>query len=460
MFKISELIKVTSGRLVHRLRTKSVRGVSIDSRSIKKGELFIAIKGNNFDGHDFIAQAIKKGASCIIYQSGLRTKDLRPSKKVTYIKVSDTVKALGDIAKFHRRKFNIPVIAITGSNGKTTAKEMLAWVLAKKFKVLKNEGTQNNHIGVPLTLLGLHPAHDLAVLELGTNHFGEIAYLAKICQPNIGIITNIAESHLENFGGLEGVLQEKYSLARYLEKPRILIINSDDVLLAKKTSGLKNRPWVLGFALKEETDFHASGLQGAAGKIKFSVNKDNRFILRTAAGHNIYNALAVIAAGRILGLSYADIALRLLKFNFPKGRMQLLRFKNIQLFDDTYNSNPSSLRQALDTLANYRTPGRRILVMGDMLELGSAEEEFHRQAGRHAAQICDILVTVGKLAKNAAQAARESGIAAQNIFTCNSALDAGEVLAHRVLILPQDIILVKGSRAMRMEDAFKSLNDK
>ena len=202
MFKVDELLKATAGRLSGPDRNVSACGVSTDSRSIKRGEIFIAIKGDNFDGHDFIPQAIKKGASVVIKEKGYRFK-LRSS--VIFIEVADTIRALGDIARFNRKKFNPPVIAVTGSNGKTTTKEMVACVLSASFKVLKNEGTKNNHIGLPMTLVNLDHSHDFAVLEIGTNHFGEVENLAKVCLANVGIITNIGSAHLEYLRNLERV---------------------------------------------------------------------------------------------------------------------------------------------------------------------------------------------------------------------------------------------------------------
>src|SRR3989338_7314407 len=223
MFRVNELIDATKGRLINQARNTIIRGISIDSRTMHSQDAFIAIKGSNFDGHDFIDEAINKGASCIIKESGSEAKGR--GRRVTFIEVQDTTKALGDIARFQRRKFNIPVIAVTGSNGKTTTKEMIAHILSRKFKVLKNEGTKNNQIGLPITLLKLNSSYDIAVLEVGTNHPGEIEYLARICQPNIGIITNIGPSHLEYLRDLGGVHREKYKIIENLEKPYIGILN-------------------------------------------------------------------------------------------------------------------------------------------------------------------------------------------------------------------------------------------
>jgi len=515
MFKVNELLKATQGKLINSLQDIVIKDISIDSRTIKKGEAFIAIKGNNFDGHDFIDEAIRKGASCIIteaqdkeYTTG---NTLHAARKIALIEVKDTQKALGDIATFKRKKFDIPIIAITGSNGKTTVKEMIAWILSKRFKVLKNEGTKNNHIGLPLTLLNLNSGYEIAVLEIGTNHFGEVSYLSRICQPNIGIITNIGPAHLEYFKDLKGVFKEKYSLITNLKKPYIAILNADDGLLKGVIKKIKT-PAILGFSTKNQSDFFGTDIKNHNGKIEFLVkavrnityfgsrkkisngtnlknkftptplekatavkpwmNRDVllakpetnkatpvkvwRFTLKTLGYYNIYNALAAIALARIFGMEYKDIASRLSSFEFPQSRLKFIKSNHIKFIDDTYNSNPTSLKQALDALHNLKTKGRKILVMGDMLELGSRKKTFHYQAGRYAARVCDTIITVGELSKLAAAAARFYGFDVKNIFTCKSCNEARGILFNKIYPKEDDIVLVKGSRLMKMEEIFNS----
>lgn len=455
MFKINELLKATCGRLLCGDSDTAVKGISIDSRTIKPGEAFIALKGSNFDGHNFIAAAIKKGAGAIIAGSSGHPV-IRRAGKIPLIEVKDTIIALGDIARFKREEFTLPVIAVTGSNGKTTTKEMIAWVLSKRFKVLKNIGTKNNQIGLPLTLSGLNASYDFAVLELGTNHFGEIDYLAKITQPNIAIITNIGPSHLKYFRDLRGVFREKYSLLRHLEVPHIAMLNADDRLLKKYTSKNNNRNTIFGFGIKNKSDFFASAIRILNGRIEFLVNQKYRVTLKASGYFNIYNALVAIAVGRIFSMEYRDIAERLFNFEFPQDRLQHLRLNKIKFINDTYNSNPSSLKQALDVLDELKVKGRKIFVMGDMLELGSLEEFFHRQAGKEIAHICDCLVTVGRRAKLVACQAKESGLSAENIFTCASSVRARDILFTEISVNPDDIVLVKGSRAMKMEEILKA----
>ena len=455
MFRVHELINATCGNLAQGDAFLEVKGVSIDTRTIRKNDAFIAIKGDNFDGHDFIAEAVNKGAGCIILQKG---RARVPRRNVAVIEVGDSVQALGSIAKFHRQRFDIPVIAITGSSGKTTVKEMSAWVLARAHRVLKNQGTQNNHIGVPLTLLNLTCRHTVAVVELGTNHCGEIEHLAKICCPTIGVVTNIGPAHLEFFGTLAGVAREKYALIEQLIHPFIAIVNNDDAFLKKKTGAGAYKPFTIGFGIRSPGDFTASCVTAAKGNVAFEVNKKYGFTLNTAGCHNIYNALAAIAIARVLGLGYPECARRLRSFDFPKGRGNLVLVGEAQFIDDTYNSNPLSLRQALETLASLTNKGRKICVLGDMLELGSRKESFHRRAGKLAAKVCDTLIAVGQLSKISAEEAYSSGLSRRDIFTCNSSCEAADILQQKVAPRKGDLVLVKGSRGMKMEEIFKKIS--
>jgi len=447
MFKIPELLEATGGKLISGNADIGVKSFSIDSRSLKRGEAFIAIKGEKFDGHDFIAEVIQKGASCIIAQRGEK------KSQAVFIKVKDTTKALGDIARFNRNRFgHIPVIAVSGSNGKTTAKEMIACVLSSKFKVLKNEGTKNNHIGLPWTLLKLDSSVEAAVLEIGTNHFGEVEYLSGIAQANIGVITNIGASHLEYFKDLNGVFKEKATLINKLSHPAIAILNADDKFLRKEALKLRNKPFVIGVGLKKKSDFFASDIKYISAKPGFAVNKRFRFALNTLGYYNIYNSLLAIAVGRIFGLGYSEISANLAKFSLPKGRLNLIKIKGIRFIDDTYNSNPLSMRQALGVLENISVKGKKILVMGDMLELGGLSRQLHRQALKEALKHADTLITVGAETKGCLG---KNFKLKNNIFTCATSSEARDLLLRKVGVDPDDIVLVKGSRGMKMEEVFK-----
>jgi UDP-N-acetylmuramoyl-tripeptide--D-alanyl-D-alanine ligase len=449
MLSVNEILKSTRGKLLSGSADKNIGSFSIDTRTIKKGDAFIAIKGDNFDGHNFIGNAIKQGASCII--AGPKTK-AKASAGAAFIEVKNTQDALADIGRALRVKYNIPVIAVTGSAGKTTVKDMLTRVLSAKFKVLSNEGTKNNHIGLPLTLCGLNDSYDIAVLELGTNHFGEIKNLTDICLPNAGVITHIGPAHLEHFNDLKGVFKEKYTLIENLRSPCLAILNSDDALLHKNVLKTCLKPFVLSFGIRAAADFSASHIRYGEKGIEFLLNGKHKFHLHTAGANNVYNALAAVAVARAFGMEYQTICRRLADFSFPKGRLNLRFINKVKFIDDTYNSNPLSLKQALDALQKLKPAGRKIFVMGDMLELGEAEEQFHREAGFNSAGICDIFITVGTLSRLAAKAAAASGLKTKNIFTCANASEARNILVNKISLKEGDIVLVKGSRAMRMEE--------
>lgn len=448
MFRVDEIIQATQGLLIQGGPANKPAGICTDSRSLKPQEAFLALRGKNFDGHDFIAKAIKLKANCLIVE---KVPKVSIPLAVTVIKVKDTTKALGDIARFQRQKINLPVIAVTGSNGKTTTKEMIAWVLSANAKVLKNEGTKNNQIGLPQTLVQLTKKYSFAVVEIGTNHFGEVDYLAKIARPNIGIITNIGPSHLEFLKDLKGVAKEKAALLDNLAKPALVLLNADDQwfkgLIKRKSKDQK----ILSYGINEKSDFCASAIKLKNGKVEFKVNSKFNFELSTLGDYNIYNALSAIAVGRILGLSYPEIHLRLATFKFPKGRLNLVELRGLRFIDDTYNSNPLSFKVALAALGAINCKGRKILVMGDMLELGKQKELLHRQIAWSITNTCDLLIAVGSLARVTACAARKQGLEAKHIFCCANALAARDLLFKKVAAQAEDLILVKGSRSMQME---------
>ena len=452
MFEINQLLKATGGRLIAGAKSVPVKGISIDTRTIKPGEVFVAIRGDNFDGHDFIAAAIKNKASLIISES---KKTKNPEKtKTAFIEVKNTIKALGEIAAFRRQEFNIPLIAVTGSSGKTTTKDMIACVLSKKFNVLKSEGTKNNHIGLPLTLTRLTSDHDVCVLEIGTNHFGEVDYLAKIAKPNIAVITNIGYSHLEFFGNLEGVYKEKRSLLKHLKAPGIAMLNADDFKLSRLISGKCKGPKVFGFGINNPGEFRASDIKLTKARLEFLIAKKYKFSLDNPGRGNIYNALAAIAVARILGIGYVDAAKAMAEFDFPKNRLNLVKLNNAQFINDTYNSNPTSLEQALEVLRSFPSRGRKIFVMGDMLELGPDSRLFHDQVGRLAAGICDVILTVGKLSEHAVSSALKRGFDTTKIFACADSGQARDILFNKISPAKGDVVLVKGSRSMKMEEVF------
>jgi len=447
MFKISEIIKVTQAQLINGKSDLEFSNLSLDTRKIKKGEVFLAIRGSKFDGHDFLKEAEKKGAVGLIVE-----KIPKQSFRIPILKVKDTVKALGDIARYQRNKFSLSLIAITGSNGKTTAKEMLAYLLGLRYKVLKNEGTQNNQIGVPLTLLKLNSDYDIVVLELGTNHFGEIEYLTKICSPNIGIILNIGPAHLEFFKNLETVFEEKISLIKNLAYPAIGILNNDDPFLRTFLRKTKNK-FLIGFGIKNKCDFQAEDLKLKKQKVIFSLNQKD-FSLNTLGFFNVYNALASFVVCRLFGFSYEELKVSLKKFKFPPQRLEIKEIKGITFIDDTYNANPGSLNEALNVLERLKAKNRKIVVLGDMLELGKEAEKFHYQLGIRILKLCDIIIGVGEFFGRLDEIAKKNYLK-KTVLTCATSEEARDLLFKIIKPKKGDLVLVKGSRLMQMEEVLK-----
>lgn len=449
MFKADEIIKATGGKLVQGKLSDKIAAISTDSRGLKSRGAFLALKGNNFDGHDFIAEALKSKVTCLIVE---RAPGCLIPKEITIIRVKDTALALGDIAGFQRQKFNLPVVAVAGSNGKTTTKEMIAWILSGNSRVLKNEGTKNNSIGLPQTLIQLTEKDNFAVVEIGANHFGEVDYLARIAQPNIGLITNIASSHLEFLKDLKGVLKEKLTLLDNLKNPAIAVLCADDKLLKPVIVRENKSKHVFSYGIDEKSDFYASAIRLEGARVEFKVNRKFDFALSTLGYYNIYNALGAISVCRMLGFGYPEISARLSNFKFPKGRLNLIEREGVKFIDDTYNSNPLSFKAALSALRAVKCEGRKILVMGDMLELGKRKELLHRQIARSITNTCDLFVAVGSLSRLSAQAAGDAGFKRKNIFYCDTALEARDLLFKKLLPGASDLVLVKGSRSMKMEE--------
>lgn len=460
LFTLNQILEATGGKFIYGSVKMNARGVSSDSRTLKAGDLFIAIRGDNFDGHNFINDAIDKGARIIVVDNAFRLDIndrnlcLRDCKDIAFVRVEDTIKALGDIASFHRQRFHIPVIAVSGSCGKTTTKDMIAQILSVQFNVLKNEGTFNNFIGLPHTLLKLNKDTEIAVLEMGTSKAGEIKRLTEIARPNTGVLTNIGLSHLEFFGTLDRILEEKYQLIENLSAPYSAILNGDDNLLKKKIKNEKNKP-VFTFGINNKSDFYASNVKIGEKSTAFTFNKKYKFIINVLGRHNIYNALAAAACGIIFGINPDKLKIPLSNFILPSTRINLREIKGYKVIDDTYNSNPLSLECAIETLKNFSTAGKKVLVMGDMLELGEKSILLHRDIGKKIIKSgIDALVTVGRLSYETAEfvKAHASGL---KVYSCGCALEARGILIN--LLKRDDLVLVKGSRAMQMEKAIQDL---
>ena len=458
MIALEKLVKVIDAQPYGAHMDKRLRGVSLDSRTLKKDDIFFAIKGTRFDGHDFLMQAIKKGAGALVVEKHYDAALLVRGKKnnCVILKVAHTKTALACLARFQRMSFEIPCIAITGSSGKTTTKELTASVLASRYRVLKNQGTYNNDIGVPLTLFGLNQKHEIAVVELGTNHFGEIARLSSLVCPQVGVITNIAGTHLEFLKNTQGVLKEKISMAQYLHGPKILLLNRDDALLQKVKIPRSLR--VLYFSTKEKSDIMASRIVSSRKGLTFVLNKKHTFHLNTVGSFNIYNALAALSCGLVFGLSIRHMKNVLKHFIFPSHRLNRICCSHFSIIDDTYNSNPFSLRHAVESLVSCSNRGRRIVIMGDMLELGSRAHALHKQAGNFIAQKpIDMFITLGALSKMSARVAQSCNRDKRTIVSFDSKSDLVSFVKDH--IQTGDTVLIKGSRFLKMEDIATSLKN-
>jgi UDP-N-acetylmuramoyl-tripeptide--D-alanyl-D-alanine ligase len=445
-FTVQDIVRATQGALVGGDLAVPVTGISIDSRSIGVGEAFFAIKGHRLDGHAYLSDAAGRGSACLVVHE--LPDDVPPN--VPLVLVQDTTKALGRLAAWHRAKFSIPVVAVTGSNGKTTTKELIAAILGTRWNTLKPEGSYNNQWGLPLTLLALGPEHGALVVELGTNQPGEIAALAALAVPTVGVVTVVAAVHTEFLGSLEGVREEKAGLVKALAPGGTAVLNADDARVASMARDTRAR--VITYGARTPADLHAladvtDGPEGLSFTLEHGGERQ-RIALSLSGGHNVTNALAAAGAAVALGFSLAEIATGLAAVRPVKGRCVWRTAGDIRLLDDTYNANPASVRAALETVTAHRGGSRVIAVLGDMLELGAIADEAHREIGRHAAAAgVDTLVGMGRHARALVEAARAAGVAeARHTETFE---DTVAFLVKE--LVPGDLVLVKGSRGMRME---------
>lgn len=419
-----------------------VKGISTDTRTIKGGELFIALKGPNFDGHDYIQQALDKGAIACLVQTKVNAEH--------YVVTKDTHQALGLLAKAWREKFQQTVFAITGSNGKTTVKEMISSIVSQQQSVIATYGNLNNDIGVPLTLFRLDESFDAAVIEMGANHSGEIKYLTNIALPDVAIVTNIGSAHLEGFGSIENTAKAKAEIFEGLSKDGTAIINADDAFIDyfKEVTSKYN---VVSFGIKSKADVMAqweSSTEGSLLKV-ITPKGDCKINLKLLGSHNVMNALAAIAASVAAGFSLEHIVNGLEDLKPVNGRLQMKSgINDSRVIDDTYNANPTSLYAALNVLHDFS--GKRFLALGDMGELGDNAAELHIEAGSYAKESgVDSLFSFGRLAAKAAKEFGGNGYCYEKHEDMIEALR--DELSHNVTLL------VKGSRSMHMENIVNAL---
>ena len=470
---VKEILEAVGGQLLGNVDTDStfIVNVQTDSREAAAGDLFVAIIGERLDAHRFVPGAMEKGAEgCLVSKAP----EAVPEGKFCIL-VPDTTKAMGDLAAYYRRKLGIPVVAVTGSVGKTTTKDMVASVLSSKYRTLKTAGNLNNHVGLPMTVFCLSKEDEIAVLEMGMNHLGEIDYLVRIAQPDVAVITNVGDAHIGNLGSRENILRDKCEIFRGLKKGGTAVLNGDDAILAtlrpgaervKDADGDEGRPFAEMYAGIDAGGFtfhwagESEGCDYRAVNIDDTLPDEVRCEAQTPSGtfaveipslgrHMIYPAMTAAAVGQYFGLSEEEIAAGIRDFKATRMRMDVEKpGKGILLYNDTYNANPQSMKAALGILANAPAE-RKVAVVGDMLELEPFAERLHREVGVYAAELpIDTLVTVGTRAGWLAEAALECDM--EDVRPCADKEEAKKVLEE--LVGPNTAFLFKASRGMALEE--------
>jgi UDP-N-acetylmuramoyl-tripeptide--D-alanyl-D-alanine ligase len=450
-FTIKEIIRATGAvcctEEVARGAPGSVSGVSIDSRTTSGGELFVALKGASFDGHDFVQQALSRGApAAMVSDEWLASEDGKKCKGFL-LAVRDTLDAFQELGRYNRIRVNPRVIAVTGSNGKTTTKDMIAAVSSTKYRTARTEGNYNNQFGVPITLLQLQPGVEAAVVELGMNHPGEIRHLAGLCMPSIGVITNVAPAHLEGTGTVRDVARAKSELAEDLGRDDWLIIHRDSEELYNMNRSRRCK--VLTFGLSQDADLFPENIHCAAtGETELAVSGFPPVRLSLLGKQNALNALAALAASRVLEVSPETAVGALGTLRPAPGRMEIRTIGPATFIDDSYNANPASTKMALETLFSLGGFERRMAVLGDMLELGKSSEKWHTEVGREAGR-ANAIFLCGSFAGAVRKGAEEAGAEATNIHILETHVEIAEEIASKWR--RGDLFLVKGSRGAAME---------
>ena len=452
---IKELILASEGQLVSKCNEETiVSDIVIDSRKAGKDSAFVAIVGENLDGHNFINLAINQGCKTIIKNKNNNV-DIE-NKEINVIEVSDTEIALGDIAKFYKNKFKIPFIAVTGSVGKTTTRDMVYSTISAKYNSLKNVGNLNNQFGVPLTLFNLNKEHECAVIEMGMSGFNEIEYLANIVNPQIGIISNIGYSHVEHLGSRDGIFKAKMEVATNFDENSLLIVNGDDdCLKTLKTKDLVYKLRTFGF--DKDNDIYCESYEMDEESINFVAvinGKKEEFFIPTVGKHNIYNAMAAILVGLNLNMTIEEIKDGLKNFQCTKNRLDIIKKDKLTIIDSVYNASIDSMSAALNILGRYEN--RRVAILGDMFEMGEFAEFGHRQVGKAALGNIDIMIAIGKDSEFIVKELKENNMNENNLYHFETKEEAIENLDK--IIKDDDVILVKASRGMNLEKVVEYLN--
>lgn len=444
---VKDILTATGGTLICGTEDFEISEIVTDSRKAGANMLFVPIVGDNNDGHDFIGSAFENGAETVVTH-----RDIPAMSGKNIIRVRDTRIAFGDIARYYKEKYNLPTVAITGSVGKTTTKDMISAVLAMKYNTLKTQGNFNNDIGLPITIFRLEKKHEAAVLEIGMSHMGEIRYLASIAKPDVAVITNIGMSHIENLGSQENIYYSKLQICDFMDKDKLLVVNGDDKFLSRHfdkcrvvTCGIENK----------NCDLVAENIQnlGIDGT-KFTVNVDGEnyeVYVKIPGAHNVYNALIAIAVGRYFDVPMKDIIDGIREFLLTSMRMEIMDAGGVTIINDCYNASPDSMRAALSVLHDTKA-NRRVAVLGDVLEMGTFAEKALYEVGLSVEDV-DMLITVGDNSRFIARGASFAGIKNTNTFKTNR--EAVECL--KGYLKPGDAVLIKASRGMHFEEIVEAL---
>lgn len=456
--KIRDIINVCNAKLIFGDEELICKNFSKDTRTINPGDIYVGIKGENFDGNSLYIEALEKGASACILQ-GIEIEEIINIKnkfaEKTIILVEDTIKALQKIAEYKRNLYNIPVIAITGSVGKTSTKDIVASVVSTKYNVLKTQGNLNNHIGLPLTILGLKD-HEALVVEMGMNNLGEISLLSQIAKPNIAIITNVGTSHIGNLGSRENILRAKLEILDGIQNDGILIINNDNDMLNIWNSTKNNYQKVITYGIENLSDVMAEDVNLYADSSDFNLkikNSVDKIKVPVGGQHFVYNALCAAAVASILNIDIENIRTGIKNFELSKNRMELIKLQNgTTLINDCYNANYDSMKAGIEYLAKT-TDKRKIAILGDMLELGEYSEELHKKVGEEILKNkIDILITVGEMGKVIADTVNKEK---NEVYSCTNNDEA--IAVAKKIINPEDTILIKASNGMKFKEIVEGL---
>ena len=454
---IKELVKACKGQQILGGLDDTIEGIVIDSRKANNSNAYVAIIGENLDGHSFIDSAYENGCRTFIISDSKAKLPIR-KEVINVILVEDTQLAMGHIGNYYKEKFKIPYIGVTGSVGKTTTRDMIYSALTGKFNAHKNVGNLNNHLGVPLTLFELNNSHECAVIEMGMSHFGEIEYLADMVYPQIGVISNIGLSHVENLGSQEGVLKAKLEITKNFNENNTLIINGDDEFLAT----LKNKELsykLKSFGFNKNNDIYCVDYNMTRNNIEFKCminNKEETFTVPTIGQHNILNAMSAILVGLELGLTLDEIRNGLNTYTATGMRLDIIEDEKYTVINDCYNASPDSMKASLKVLNTFDT--RKVAILGDMFEMGDMAEMGHRQVGVAVVENADLLITIGEDSKFIGDEAISLGYNKDNVFHFNNKEDLFDKIDD--ILKQDDTILVKASRGMKLEDVVNRLTAK